>query len=154
MITSLHLFGIVFIFPDPIINMLANESVQGRERHTKNSPTSYYRSALQDDNTSPPYTRRPSAPITTTTSGWITGEYLILLPPKPFQITPRTLIHSIRIPQISSSLIIQSRRNGILLNTPPISETIRKLVDCEYEFTLCGAASFQAGFEGLGFDGG
>lgn len=31
MIVSLHLFGIVFVFPDPIINVLANDSPKWKD---------------------------------------------------------------------------------------------------------------------------
>jgi hypothetical protein len=117
-----------------------------RRRHTKNFPRSCSHSAQRDDNISPPYTRNQSALVFQTITKPKGSKYLILLPPKPLQITPSTFIHSIRIPQISGSLIIQPRRNGVLFDSPTIPEAIRKFIYCEDELALCSAAFFEPGF--------
>lgn len=77
--------------------------------------------------------------------------HLILLPPKPLQITPSSFVHSIRIAQIRRRLEILSRRDRILSNTPTVAEAIGEFEDGKNELAFRRAAFFVTGLESFGF---
>lgn len=81
------------------------------------------------------------------------GTYPILLTPETFFVTPRDLIHRIRVAQIRRRLVVAPRCHWIFVHAPPMPEGIRELVHCEHELALCSAAFLHTGVEGLGLDG-
>lgn len=77
---------------------------------------------------------------------------LILPPPKPLDITPRSFIHGIRVAQVRCSLEVLSSRDRVLVHAPAIAEAIRQLEDSQDKLALSRAAFLDASLERFRFD--
>jgi hypothetical protein len=77
---------------------------------------------------------------------------LILLGPKPLNIAPSNLIHSIRVAQIRSRLIIMLRSSWVFLNAPAMAKAVPQLEHGEDELAFGGSAFLHASFEGESLD--